>query len=122
MQKKTLLPDPGLRTRAARVLLGLALAALGAGCAKPHLTATYGRATREAFARQMVNPAGKADSRGITALDSQEAALVTAAYRRTTAPRGTSPRENQSMIILTPSAEASTGSSYVPPPSAPPGK
>jgi hypothetical protein len=102
-------------------LLGLALFALAPACGHPHLTASFGRASHEAFTRQVVNPAGKSEGRAVNGLDSQEAALVTAAYRRVSSPRGAATRD-QSMILLSPSAEASTGSSYVAPASVPAAK
>jgi hypothetical protein len=59
----------------------IAAALLGAGCAREHLSPAFGRANREAFAAQPVNPA-KAAKAPSQALDTQEAEVIARSYVR----------------------------------------
>jgi hypothetical protein len=67
------------------------LAAFGeTACDRSRLTASHGRAYREAFARQIANPnAGNKpqSDKAVQGLDSQEAAIVSKTYRKNLAPR-----------------------------------
>jgi hypothetical protein len=58
----------------------LVLALLGTACAREHLSSSFGRANREAFARQDVTPAKPAPP--TMRLDTQEAEVIAESYVR----------------------------------------
>jgi hypothetical protein len=104
---------------AARALFFIAALAMAAGCgSRVHLTESYARSYRLAFARQVVNPT--ADRPAAPGLDSQEAAAVVAGYRAQLAPRG-SRAEDQTMLLLAPQAAGAAGG-LMPAPSVPSGR
>jgi hypothetical protein len=86
--------------RVSHVVLGVfgGFAALAAaGCSGPrHMSRAHGVAYSEHFDRQVANPA--AQERAEKGLDSEEAAIVANAYRRSLAPKGT--RENAQPEVL----------------------
>jgi hypothetical protein len=92
----------------------LILALLAAGCgSRLHLTTSHGRAHREAFGRQVANPAGQSSPpRG---LDAQEAAAIVSGYRGQLAPRG-GRSDEQPMLLVAPQPAGS----LMPAPSVPP--
>ena len=66
---------------AAGILLG--------GCgSRRHLTESHGRANREAFSRQTVNPKAGTGPQTKSGLDSQEAAIVVKNYQKASAREG----------------------------------
>ena len=93
----------------------LSLLVLGVGCgSRATLTRTHGRAYREAFAKQAVNPnAGGTAAK--TGLDSHEAAAVVKSYRRGME-KGSSEGDGR-MILMSP--QPGLGGAYMPPPSVP---
>lgn len=102
----------------------LCIAVLGmassAGCGdRSHLTESYGRAHREAFARQVADPGAGERAKAPKGLDAQEASIVVDTYRKQLAPKGAASDEHQPILLLTPQSGASQG--YVPPPSVPQG-
>jgi hypothetical protein len=59
----------------------------GAACDRTYLTPSHGRAYRQAFAVQTVNPGRQTDATAVHGLDSQEAAIVAQTYRHNLAPK-----------------------------------
>lgn len=107
-------------SRTATFCLAAALCASTLGCFdRSHLTHSYGRAYRDAFAQQRVSANGADPGKAIKGLDSQEASIVSGSYRRGLAPKGT-PAQNSSMIVLNPHAEAPIGAPSVAPAAAAP--
>ena len=69
-------------------VLIVAAAAVGAGgCARTYLTPTHGRAYRQTFAVQTVNPNRQVEANAVHGLDSQEASIISANYRKALAPK-----------------------------------
>ena len=105
--------------------LGL-LVLLFADCAnRTHLTKSHGRAYSEAFGRQVANPDSQAQAKRVDAtqgLDSQEAAAVAGAYRRSLLGHegSAAPPASQPMVIMNPTG-AQPGAN-MPPPSVPGGQ
>src|SRR5262249_2960982 len=105
------------------LVLGAALGA-PAACNRAHLTASYGRANHQAFARQVANPGAAttpASERMTNGLDSQEAAIVSATYRRNLAPRTEESTTRGQMLYYAPPAPGGARSERgdLPPPSVP---
>jgi hypothetical protein len=104
------------------VTLALALCgALGLGlgaCSRAHITPTHGRAFREAFAIQDANPNRKAP-KSINGLDSQEAAIIAANYRKALSPKEESGGNGNQLLMVSPNrgggAEAAALAPSVPP-------
>jgi hypothetical protein len=113
-----------MRNRMIAALLAAA-GAIGigsAGCAdRTHLTASYGRSYRLAAERQAMNPNAGEKPHVIADLDSNDAAVIAKAYRRSLAGKNTQSEANESMVVVTPGA-ATPGGYYVPPPSVPAGE
>jgi hypothetical protein len=87
------------RTTVILVLAGLA----SAGCfSRAHMSDNYGRAYKQAFARQAVNPAGSS-AKSPRGLDALEAGIVVETYRAQLAPRSQG-GSDQPMILLSPQA------------------
>jgi type IV pilus biogenesis protein CpaD/CtpE len=85
-------------------LLGLACVA-GAGCfSRAHMSEHYGRAYKDAFARQVANPGSGASAKAPKGLDAIEAGAVVDNYRAQLAPHGGGGNEQQQMILLSPQA------------------
>ena len=99
-----------------RTMVILALAGLAStGCfSRAHMTDNYGRAYKQAFARQAVNPGGS-NAKSPKGLDALEAGIVVDTYRAQLAPKSQGSSE-QPMILLSPQA----GSLGYTPASAPP--
>jgi hypothetical protein len=96
------------------VLLGL-----GAGaCSRAHITPTHGRAFREAFAIQDANP-NRTTQKSLNGLDSQEAAIIAASYRKGLAPKSDSGNGGPQLLMMSPNrgggAEAAVLAPSVPP-------
>jgi hypothetical protein len=102
------------------LVLAAALPLTFAGCGgRRHLTESHGRAYRETFAKQTVNPhAGVGDQRK-PGLDSQEAAMVVKNYRKTLERESGGSEEGRGLILVAPQPGAAP---YLPPPSVPPGR
>jgi hypothetical protein len=76
-----------------------------AACDRSHLTASHGRAYRQAFARQAVNPqAGATHGQGqkVQGLDSQEAATISKNYRRALSPAQSEERGAGQILMYSP--------------------
>ncbi|MGC4122021.1 MAG: hypothetical protein QM765_47065 [Myxococcales bacterium] len=99
--------------------LGALAASLG-GCAGPeHLgSGTTGAATRAVATLQAVRPPSKVAAKAATGLDSQEAAIISEAYRRSLAPKGAAVDE-PSVLFVAPNSAKAQGRA-LPPPSVPP--
>jgi len=98
--------------RTMMAMLGLA-GLLCAGCfSRVHMTESYARAYRAAFARQVVNPGGS-NAKTPKGLDALEASIVVDNYRTQLAPK--SGANEQPMIMFSPQA----GSIGYSPPTAP---
>jgi hypothetical protein len=93
------------------------------GCAdRTYLTKTHGRAYADAFAQQKVYPAGApGNAKGIQGLDSQEAAAVAGAYRRSLSKEGAA-EGNGSQLVMTNPMAAGMAVPNLPPPSVPGGQ
>jgi hypothetical protein len=73
---------------AVAALLTLAAVSAGVGgCDRTYLTPTHGRAYRQVFAVQTVNPNRRVEANAVHGLDSQEASIISANYRRALAPK-----------------------------------
>jgi type IV pilus biogenesis protein CpaD/CtpE len=90
----------------------------GAGCGgRMHLTESYGRSYREAFAHQVAHP--QAQARAPEGLDAQESSIVVATYRAQLAPKEARTEQQEQMLFVAP---AQASGAYVPPPSVPQGR
>ncbi|MES1172070.1 MAG: hypothetical protein ABUL77_02440 [Bacteroidota bacterium] len=100
------------------------LAVVGAiGCAdRTYLTKSHGRANNAAFSAQRAEPQrSRMQGADVTqGLDSQEAAAVSQAYRKSLAGKDEGAASAQPMVILNPGAGQQAP--YVPPPSVPGGQ
>jgi len=84
-------------------ILTIALAGLAlSGCfSRVHLSKNYGRAYKQAFQRQAVNPPSAASSKTPKGLDALESSIVVDTYRKGLTPQGGAPAGNQ-MILVSP--------------------
>jgi hypothetical protein len=106
-------------TRLMMAMLGLGCLA-GTGCfSRAHMTDTYGRAYKTAFARQAVN-VGASNARTPKGLDALEATIVVETYRTQLSPRAAG--FDQQMIMVSPQAGGLGYSPYTPPSAPPPAK
>ena len=105
-----------------RLLMGIALLALG-GCAnRTYLTPTHGRAYAQAFTQQLANPEPiENDGRPIQGLDSQEATTISRSYNKSLAAKEGGGEPMQPTIIMNPAAAPQQGPN-MPPPSVPGGQ
>ena len=102
--------------------LALVLLLGAAGCDRTYLGATHGRAYREVFARQAVDPlAGEKprNTRVYQGLDSQEASIVAKTYRAGLAPKTAGDNQQSPMLLMAPRAGGGRDMGYLPPPSVP---
>ncbi len=89
-------------TRTAIALVALATLQL-AGCARQHMTSTYGRSTGAAFRTQAVEPQRAKRPDALLGLDSQEAGIIANSYRLSLGPRGAQQsQQREQVLILTP--------------------
>jgi hypothetical protein len=84
----------------------LLLSLASAGCFnRTHLTDNYGRAYRQAFERQAVNPNAGASAKAPTGLDALEASIVVDTYRTQLSQKaGSNEGAAQQMILVSPNA------------------
>jgi hypothetical protein len=104
------------------MMLGLALLAATAatGCDRSKMTASHGRAYREAFARQVANPGAgerKGQDKVVQGLDSQEAAIVAKTYRKNLAPK--EDENSRGQLLYTTPRSGQPERNDLPPPSVP---
>jgi hypothetical protein len=105
--------SPGRQTLAcALVFSGVLALGLGA-CSRAHITPTHGRAFREAFAIQDANPHRKAP-KSINGLDSQEAAIIAASYRKALAPRQESGGGGNQLLLMSPNRGGAEAAALAP--------
>ena len=79
------------------------LVATVAGCARARITPTHGLAYSAAFAQQ-APPRAKVTG-PVSGLDSQEAAIISASYRRSLAPKDTQAKEEPILLVAPPSSQ-----------------
>jgi hypothetical protein len=70
------------------------------GCARAHITPTYGQSSSAAFARQ--SPTKAKITGPVSGLDSQEAAIISASYLRSLAPKTVQPKEEPIRLVAPP--------------------
>jgi len=107
--------------RIALPAIALLLAVGAVGCDRTNMGNTHGRAYREAFARQALDPlAGEKprNARVFQGLDSQEASIVAKTYRKNLAPKESSDGQRQPMLLMAPGGGA-RDLGNMPPPSVP---
>ena len=78
----------------------MALAVGIIGCARAHITPTYGESSSAAFGRQ--SPAKAKITGPVSGLDSQEAAIISASYLRSLAPKTVQPKEEPILLVAPP--------------------
>ncbi len=82
-------------------VLGIAALAAAAGCSGPgHMTRAHGRAYGAYFQRQAASAGAHAQAE--KGLDSEEAAIVADAYRKSLAPKGTREDEGSQVLLVAP--------------------
>jgi hypothetical protein len=88
--------------RASHVVVGVILvfaALAAAGCSGPkHMSRNHGKAFRAHFERQVANPAALEEAE--KGLDSEEAAIVAGAYRRSLAPKNARDEDQSEVLLL----------------------
>lgn len=108
-------------TRIALVALAMLLMVGAAACDRTTMGPYHGRAYRELFARQALDPlAGEKprSARVYQGLDSQEASIVARTYRKGLAPKEAAEGQQAPMLLMAPRAGGrDTGN--MPPPSVP---
>jgi hypothetical protein len=107
--------------RIALPAIALLLAVGGVGCDRTNLSPNHGRAYREAFARQAVDPlAGEKprNTRVFHGLDSQEASIVAKTYRKGLGPKESSEGQRAPMLLMAPGG-GTRDTGNMPPPSVP---
>jgi hypothetical protein len=101
--------------------IALLLAVGAVGCDRTNMGAAHGRAYREAFARQALDPlAGEKPRNGrvYQGLDSQEASIVARTYRRGLTPKESSDGQRAPMLLMAPGG-GTRDTGNMPPPSVP---
>src|SRR5262245_38513038 len=84
-------------------LLALGIATLaGAGCGRAYMTPTHGRAYRQSFAVQTVNPDRRTEAKAVQGLDSQEAAIISSGYRKSLSPKDESAAGEKQLLTYSP--------------------
>jgi hypothetical protein len=108
-----------LRRACARLVMsGVAVGALWVGgCDRTYMTPSHGRAYRETFAAQTVNPDRQTEARAVHGLDSQEAAIISASYRKALSPKDEAAAANSGPMLMY--APRGGGQQNMPPPSVP---
>jgi hypothetical protein len=91
----------------------------GSGCARTHLTPTFGRAYHEVFAIQDANPNRQGAGRSVHGLDSQEAAIIAGSYRKALAAKSDAATGGSQLLMMSPNRGGGSDSSLAP--SVPPG-
>jgi hypothetical protein len=102
--------------------LTFGLGALGAGCAREHLSSNYGQAYSAWFATQHVNrPTANPElaQRNLDSLDAQEAATVSKGYRQVIR-ADENPTGGGRLLMISPNRGGGEAA-YIPPPSVPGG-
>jgi hypothetical protein len=88
-----------------RVLwMAVLLAIAGCGGRKQHLDKHFAQSTVQAFAVQRLERSG-APAAAVTGLDSQEAAIISDAYRSRLAPKGVKVEEEPIILVAPPTRE-----------------
>jgi hypothetical protein len=89
------------------------------GCARTHLTPTFGRAYHEVFAIQDANPNRQGAGRSVHGLDSQEAAIIAGSYRKALAAKSDASTGGSQLLMMSPNRGGGGDTSLAP--SVPPG-
>lgn len=113
---------PTALTTTALCTLALLLVVGAAACDRTTLGATHGRAYRDVFARQAVDPqAGERprNARVFHGLDSQEASIVAKTYRKGLGPKESGDGQQAPMLMMAPGGSGARDTRYMPPPSVP---
>jgi len=86
------------------LVVGGLMGALGTSvaCDRTYMTPNHGRAYREAFAVQTVNPDRQNNPKAVHGLDSQEAAIISASYRKALSPKDESAANAQGPMLVYP--------------------
>jgi len=88
-------------------LAALLLPVLLSGCARAHLSESYGQSYQAAFA---VQAPGRARIAGpVAGLDSQEASLISGSYLKSLAPKDTQVKEQPVLIVAPPNPQSGYG-------------
>ena len=103
-----------------RGALGVTFVALAlAACDRTYMTPTWGRSYREAFAVQTVNPNRRSEATAVHGLDSQEASIIAAGYRRALSPKDENAAGNQTQLLMYSPRGGVQNAGALPPPSVP---
>ena len=113
-----------MKTKSSIALLALCAALGAAACDRAHLTASHGRANREAFSRQVANPnaatkPAAANGHAVQGLDSQEAAIIARTYRENLAPKKEDTGGRNQLLYVAPRSPQGDRGGELPPPSVP---
>jgi hypothetical protein len=92
------------------------------GCDRTYLTPSHGRAYRETFAVQTVNPRRHAEAKSVQGLDSQEASIIAHTYRKLLAPTTAGSGDQNQGQVLTVSRGAGAGAAPMPASAGPSGE
>jgi hypothetical protein len=104
----------------ARLALAVAVVSLGwGGCARAHLTPTFGRSFHEVFAIQDANPNRQGTAKSVHGLDSQEAAIIAGSYRKALAAKSDAPTGGSQLLMMAPNRGGGGDAALAP--SVPPG-
>ena len=107
-----------IRTMTPRIVAALlALGLCSTGCfSRLHMSDKFGRANRQAFERQAVNPPSATSAKTPKGLDALEAGIVVETYRTGLGPAAAGQQGNQT-ILLSPNGGSMGYPSSVSPPS-----
>ena len=105
-------------TRLLVVVGALGALCMSAACDRTYMTPSHGRSYREAFAVQTVNPDRQTEPKAVHGLDSQEAAIISASYRKALAPKNESAANAQGPMLMY-APRGAGGQPNMPPPSTP---
>jgi hypothetical protein len=97
----------------------LMLIVSAAACDRTYLTPSHGRAYRETFAVQTVNPQRQTEGKFVQGLDSQEAAIIASTYRKHLGPAGSDSGSNQTQLLTYSPRGGLREASVMPAPSTP---
>jgi hypothetical protein len=104
------------------IIAAVACALAAAACDRTYMTPSHGKSFRQTFAVQTVNPDRQTDPKAVHGLDSQEAAIISASYRKALGPKEDTSGANQGPLLMySPRSAAAAQGGNMPPPSVPGG-